>query len=206
MTLRFRGAAALRMRLTLATLAARPLRVDDIRALDSSPGLRDHEASLLRLLEKVTNGTAVEINETGTRLRYRPGIIVGGAGLTHDCGATRGVGYFVEPLILLALWAKKPLAITLRGLTHGGPGAPCVDTLRAVTLPLLKRFGVDPSALELKIVRRGAPPAGGGEVLLRLSPTPALRLSPPAWTDEGMVKRVRGVALCGVVDALRNSA
>ena len=32
---------------------------------DAAPGLRDHEACLLRLLEKVTNGTVVEINETG---------------------------------------------------------------------------------------------------------------------------------------------
>jgi RNA 3'-terminal phosphate cyclase-like protein len=38
------------------------LRVDDTRA----PGLRDYEMSLLRLLEKVSNGTVVEINETGT--------------------------------------------------------------------------------------------------------------------------------------------
>jgi hypothetical protein len=39
--------------------------VDDIRVDDAAPGLRDYEASLLRLLEKVTNGTVVEINETG---------------------------------------------------------------------------------------------------------------------------------------------
>jgi hypothetical protein len=30
-----------------------------------SPGLQDYEASFLRLVEKVTNGCSVEINETG---------------------------------------------------------------------------------------------------------------------------------------------
>lgn len=39
--------------------------MDDIRVDDAAPGLRDYEASLLRLLEKVSNGTVVEINETG---------------------------------------------------------------------------------------------------------------------------------------------
>lgn len=41
--------------------------MDDLRVDDPSPGLRDYEANLLRLLEKVTNGTLVEINETGAR-------------------------------------------------------------------------------------------------------------------------------------------
>jgi RNA 3'-terminal phosphate cyclase-like protein len=81
--------------------------VDDIRVDDAAPGLRDHEASLLRLLEKVSNGTVVEINETGTRLRYAPGVVTGGAGHEHDCGTARAIGYFLEPLVCLALFAKK---------------------------------------------------------------------------------------------------
>jgi hypothetical protein len=40
--------------------------VDDIRVNDQNPGLRDYEASLLRLLDKLSNGMAVEINESGT--------------------------------------------------------------------------------------------------------------------------------------------
>jgi RNA 3'-terminal phosphate cyclase-like protein len=32
--------------------------VDDIRASDQNPGLRDYEASLLRLLDKLSNGLA----------------------------------------------------------------------------------------------------------------------------------------------------
>jgi RNA 3'-terminal phosphate cyclase len=92
------GAQSLRYRLVLAHVSGRTLRcvcwlacgsvsspagaspdsapfcrVDDVRVDDSSPGLVDYEASLLRLLEKVTNGTVVEINETGTRARLEGG-------------------------------------------------------------------------------------------------------------------------------------
>lgn len=63
--LKFQGCQAFRQRLVCATLSGRPIRIDDIRADDESPGLRDFEASFLRLLEKVTNGCKVEINETG---------------------------------------------------------------------------------------------------------------------------------------------
>ncbi|GAQ89366.1 RNA 3'-terminal phosphate cyclase [Klebsormidium nitens] len=192
MALRMRGAQSFRQRLVCATLAGTPFRIDEIRASDSNPGLRDFEANLLRLLEKVTNGCVVEINETGTRLRYKPGVIVCGGGLVHDCGTSRGIGYFLEPLILLALFAKKNLQIVLRGVTNGlqDPG---VDTFRTTTLPLLRQFGVSTDGLELRIVKRGAPPLGGGEVMLKV-PVVGASLQAVNWTDEGMVKRIRGVA------------
>jgi RNA 3'-terminal phosphate cyclase-like protein len=43
-------------------------------------------------------------------LRYVPGVIAGGAGLEHDCGTERGIGYFLEPLVCLALFGKKARA------------------------------------------------------------------------------------------------
>ena len=63
--LRFRGSQCFRQRMVCATIAGKPIRIDDIRADDESPGLRDYEASLLRLIEKITNGCIIEINETG---------------------------------------------------------------------------------------------------------------------------------------------
>ena len=68
--LKFKGCQHFRQRLVCSTLSGRPIRIDDIRAADpESPGLRDFEASFLRLLEKLTNGCIVEINETGWYLR-----------------------------------------------------------------------------------------------------------------------------------------
>ena len=63
--LKFKGAQQLRQRLVFATLSSRAVQISDIRVADQSPGLRDFEACLLRLLEKVTDGCTVEINETG---------------------------------------------------------------------------------------------------------------------------------------------
>jgi len=198
--------------------------VDDIRVDDQSPGLRDYEASLLRLLEQVSNGTVVEINETGapcgggtqrrlrrqrragTRLRYVPGVMTGGAGLVHECGTARGSGYFLEPLVCLALFGKKvrsrrgcaaaaltraqPLSCTLRGVTNCEEDA-SVDSWRMATVPLLRRAGAE--GLELTLVRRGLRPAGGGEVQLRV-PVLARLPAPLRWTQAGLVRRVRGVA------------
>ena len=57
----------------------------------TTPGLRDYEAGFLRLVDKLTSGCQVEINETGTRLRYRPGMISGGT-VEHECGGERAIG------------------------------------------------------------------------------------------------------------------
>ena len=46
----------------------------------------DFEASFLRLIEKITNGCGIKINETGTKVSYKPGVLVGGIGHSHDCG------------------------------------------------------------------------------------------------------------------------
>lgn len=52
----------------------------------------------------------------GTKLKYKPGIVMGGRNLVHDCGVSRSIGYFLEPLLLLGLFAKKPLSIRLQGM------------------------------------------------------------------------------------------
>ena len=53
---------------------------------------------------------------TGTAILLKPGIISGGP-VSHECPLSRSIGYFLEPIIMLAPFAKKPLQLTLRGIT-----------------------------------------------------------------------------------------
>lgn len=78
----------------------------------------EFEAGFLRLLEKVTNGSHVEISYTGTSVLYRPGVIAGGV-VIHDCGTARPIGYFLEGILCLAPFGKKELNLTLKGITTG---------------------------------------------------------------------------------------
>lgn len=189
-TLRYRGSNFLRQRLCLATISGRSIVITDIRPQDEQPGLRDYEASFVRLLDKLCDGSDISIDETGTVLRYRPGQIVGGSGIAHSCPPSRSLVYFLEGLLLLAPFAKSPVGVRLRGVTNGGPDPSC-DTFRTATLPLMAKFGISED-LVFKIVKRGALPKGGGEVVLNC---PILKkLGPTELLDEGKVKRVRGVA------------
>jgi RNA 3'-terminal phosphate cyclase-like protein len=186
--LKFRGCAHFRQRVVCATLTGRAIYVCDIRKDDDAPGLRDFEASFLRLVEKMTNGCSIEVNETGTGFKYRPGILVGGRS-QHDCGTSRAMGWFIEGILPLCPFAKNPVDVTFTGITNDDVDLG-VDTLRSVTLPLLKHFGLPD--LTLKIKKRGAPPQGGGEVQFGC---PIVReLNPINLTDPGLVRRIRGVA------------
>ncbi|XP_009107405.1 probable RNA 3'-terminal phosphate cyclase-like protein [Brassica rapa] len=186
---RLKGSQSFRQRLLLATLSSTPIIIDEIRADDMIPGLLRHEMSLLRLFETVSDDCVVEVNETGTRLKYKPGIVMGGKNLVHSCALTRSMGYYLEPLLVLGLFGKKPLSIRLKGVTDD-PKDLSVDTVRNATLHILKRFGVPSEGLDLKIEARGVAPEGGGEVLLTVPNVQSL--TAVQWVEEGMVKKIRG--------------
>ena len=188
--LKFEGANFFRQRLVLATLSSKSVRIESIRSEDETQtGLTVYEASFLRLLEKLTNGCSIEISHTGTTVTYHPGTIIGGS-IRHECPTERAVGYFLEPLIALAPFAKIPLDIVLTGITNDNVDV-SVDLIRTLLLPQLRRFGVG-DKVELKVTKRGAPPLGGGEVLFRCGNV--RQLTPCLFVDKGHIKRIRGIA------------
>ncbi|KAH7889427.1 18S rRNA biogenesis protein, partial [Phlebopus sp. FC_14] len=188
-TVSYSGHQYLRQRLVLSILSGKAVRVDKIRSEDKNPGLRDYEVSLLRLLEKTTNGTVIEISVTGTAILLKPGIISGGP-VTHDCPLSRSIGYFLEPLVMLAPFSKKPFQLTLRGITTDDKDL-SVDLIRTVTLPHLQLFGVS-DGLELRVQKRGSPPEGGGEIQF-LCPV-VRQVKTLNFVEPGKIKRIRGIA------------
>lgn len=68
-----------------------------------------------------------------------------------------------------------------------------MDIIRTVLLPQLEKFGIEEN-VELKITKRGAPPLGGGEVIFNCCSV--RQLKPVQFTEEGRIKRIRGIAYC----------
>lgn len=64
-SMKLRGSRNLRMRLLLSTLSLKPITVHDIRSEVTPPGLSPHEISLIRLLDKISDGCVVQIDDTG---------------------------------------------------------------------------------------------------------------------------------------------
>ncbi|KAL4713198.1 hypothetical protein ACJJTC_002944 [Scirpophaga incertulas] len=187
--LAYKGSNFFRQRLLLSTLSGRAVKIEDIRSSHDDPGLREYEVNLIRLLDKVTNGTRVELSETGTSVYFQPGILIGGQ-VTHSCCTQRGIGYYLEVLLALGPFCKEPLNAILQGVTHSNLDV-SVDKVKTAALPILLKFILVDDGLELKVVRRGAPPLGGGEIVFRCPVRRHLR--PLQWTKWGLVKRIRGI-------------
>uniref|UniRef100_A0A672K353 RNA 3'-terminal phosphate cyclase-like protein n=1 Tax=Sinocyclocheilus grahami TaxID=75366 RepID=A0A672K353_SINGR len=162
----FEGCCCFRQRLVLSTLSGKRVKIRNIRSKDDNPGLR------------------------GTVLFYQPGLLYGGS-VEHECNIQRSVGYYLEALLMLAPFMKTPLRAVLKGVTND-PADPSVDLLKVTAIPLMKKFGIDGDGLEIKVLKRGMAPAGGGEVLFTCPVRCSMK--PVHLTEPGKIKRIRGTA------------
>ncbi len=187
-----RGAAYFRYRLAMATLTGTKIKIKEIRSEEVNPGITEYEADFIRLLQKVTDGSMVKINRTGTKLKYKPGLITNNNGLpvVHECKKSRCISYYLEGLLPLVLFGKAPVNISLQGVTNDATEV-SVDTFRSIVPNILTQFGLEETAI-IDIEERGIYPDGGGKVSMRC---PIVNLLESVnLTEEGKVKRIRGVA------------
>ncbi|KAH8074680.1 RNA-3'-phosphate cyclase [Aureococcus anophagefferens] len=152
-----RGAKDLRSRLVLATLARKKLEIGGIRADDESPGLRKEEASFVRLMDKLTSGSRIEINETGTTLRYAPGFLAGGS-VEHDC--SRSGAPSAGSSTPCSRWRPSaPRRWSSRSSARPAATARAAAPAPSAALPLLKAFGVEDCGV--RVAPRGRRARGG---------------------------------------------
>ncbi|ETO28242.1 RNA 3'-terminal phosphate cyclase family protein [Reticulomyxa filosa] len=206
---RFEGSTLFRHRLVLATLTHKSIEIDNIRLHGSAdesgsdekneadketrnkPGITDYELNFLRLLDRITNGSYIEINETATNVKYIPGTLTGCTKhIIHQCSLNRGVTYWLEPLLYLLPFSKEQTnVITLQGTTYHELDV-SIDVIRGVLLPIIKRqFGM--TDIRIQLTRRSLPPSGGGEVTITIPIVKQLRTID--MLDVGMIKRIRGL-------------
>jgi RNA 3'-terminal phosphate cyclase-like protein len=211
------GAVQFRQRLIVSLLSHRPLLIRNIRCNDlQHPGLKDYEASFLRLLDAITNGTKMEINASGTQLKFHPGTLLGGE-YEHVCPDTRSIGWFLEGILPLGPFGKEPLIITFMGITNGCCEMdPSPDYWQRSALPLFSHFGMGSSSNDtadqdmdhgiqpqIKVLHRAAAPIsdGKGQVLFQC-PIVRSQLQSIDLVDAGKIKRIRGtVTSCKIVSS-----
>lgn len=161
------GGQIARMAVALAAVTRTPIRLTRIRAKRPKPGLAAQHLTALRAVAALAGGDIEGLALGATGVTFRPGPIEGGD-MRFDVGTAGSVTLLVQALLPALLAARRASTVRLVGGTDVR-GAPPLDYLRFVLLPLLARFGVD---ARIRCVRRGYYPRGGGEIELAVRPAP----------------------------------
>lgn len=190
--LKFEGSNYFRLKIAYSLLLNKEIEITDIRSSSVNPGLTKYEISFLNLVSKITNGTKITINKTGTGLSFVPGTITNNYGdeFTFDCDKSRCISYYAEGLIPISLFGKESLHIVLQGITNNSIDN-SVDSFKSSTCVLLQKLVVG-DTVQFDILGRGVEPNGVGKC--RFKCPIITNIAPFDWVEVGRVKRVRGIA------------
>ncbi|WP_192560320.1 RNA 3'-terminal phosphate cyclase [Pseudomonas allokribbensis] len=160
------GGQVLRSALSLSMVTGRAFRIERIRAKRSRPGLlRQHLTAVMAAAQVC--GARTQGAELGSQaLSFEPGPIRGGE-YRFAIGTAGSCTLVLQTLLPALLRAPQASRVWISGGTHN-PLAPPTDFLTRSWLPLLRRMGAE---VDLKLLRHGFVPAGGGEIEATVQPS-----------------------------------
>lgn len=159
------GGALVRVALALSTLTGKEFKVINIRSGRPEPGLKAQHLSAIKILKDICKAKTNEIDLGTPELFYSPQEIKSGK-YEIDIGTAGSISLLLQAVILPCLFAPGKVTLKVKGGTCGKWQA-SVDYLKEVLLPQVQRFA---EKMELKIIKRGYYPQGGGEVILEINP------------------------------------
>jgi RNA 3'-terminal phosphate cyclase (ATP) len=186
------GGRLLRTAVALAAITGRPITVENIRAKRPKPGLAPQHVAAVSAVTALCDARVDGLALRSTALAFAPGRLHGGE-FHFDVGTAGSVTLVSQALLPALVACIEPCAVTVTGGTDVR-GAPPLDYLRRIMLPLLAHMGVRAT---LVARRRGYYPRGGGEIVLSVVPS---RLQPVAFVEPGAVCRVGGIAHVATID------
>lgn len=181
------GGQILRTSVALSAVTESPLRVINIRANRSNPGLRAQHVNAINAVAELCNARVKTVDTGSKEIGFYPGKIKGG-NFNVDIGTAGSITLLLQAFMIPAAFADKRVRIRIRGGTDVR-WSPPIDYLRYVTLPVLEKFNY---RAEIELGRRGYYPKGGGRVKATIHPIEELR--PVEMVDWGNIKAAGGVA------------
>jgi RNA 3'-terminal phosphate cyclase (ATP) len=173
----------------IAAIFKQDIKIFNIRARRSKPGLRPQHLTAVRAVADITGGT-IEGGEVGAgEIVFKPGDGVGGGTFRWDIG-TAGSTTMLGMTVLPAAFRVRD---TLRCIVTGGliqDFAPSYFHMRHVLAPVLHQMGI---SLRLKMVRPGYVPTGEGILEIEIDPV-RKPIKPLSLCDQGRVESIDGIA------------
>lgn len=180
------GGQIVRTATSLSAFTLEPVRIFNIRAGRSNPGLRPQHVKGVETLAKLCDADLEGADVGSEELKFFPSTMKC-RDLEIDIGTAGSVTLLLQSLMFPAAHCGEEMELEITGGTDV-KWSPPFDYLKHVLLPILKEHGY---RVEIDLERRGYYPKGGGRVVFRAEPS---SLEEFDLTDRGKIKGIRGIS------------
>ena len=184
------GGQLLRYSVALSALTGEPIRVFNIRAKRSNPGLRPQHMTAIRLISKMVNAEVKGLRVGSMSIEFIPKTKVKGGRYEIDVGTAGSVSLVLQATLPVAIFADSPLKIRLIGGTSVR-WSPPVPYLQNILIPLISKFG---PTIKIKLIKRGFYPRGKGIVEVEINPVEELIAN--NFTPWSKLISIEGISYC----------
>ena len=164
------GGQILRTSLALAALLRQPVKIDNIRANRSQPGLKTQHLAGVLALARIMDAEVKGAHKHSTSLVFVPHTIKSGR-YRFEISTAGAASMLFGAVLPALLFAPQPSKVIITGGTHV-PFSPPFHYLDKVFLPGLQKLG---GIVDLELVRWGFYPKGGGEIRAHVKPCRGLQ-------------------------------
>ena len=180
------GGQIIRTAVALSALTQKPVKIINIRKKRKNKGLGHQHVSAVKAVKKLCNAEVHGLRVGSEELTFIPSKL-SPKDFTIDIGTAGSISLIIQTLLPLSLGINKKFTVRIKGGTDV-KFAPPIDYEKNVTLKILRDFGV---LAELKVLKRGFYPEGGGEVIFELKPSKVKRFDLIEHSDS---REVGGIA------------
>lgn len=179
------GGQILRTSVALSALTKTPIKIINIRKKRKNPGLRAQHISAIKAVGKLCDAEIKGLSIGSKEIEFKPKEI-SDKKFSIDIGTAGSIPLVLQSLLIASIYNNVEVEIT------GGTDvkfAPSIDYAKFVTLPILKKIGIN---AEIEILKRGYYPKGGGRVRAVIKKTDKFKRV--NFTEKGKISEIYGIS------------
>ena len=180
------GGAMVRVAIALSAVTGKEVKIDNIRANRSNPGLRAQHLTGIKAVGGLCNAEISGAEIHSKEIEFAPDKIQARK-INVDVGTAGSITLVLQALMVPAIFADDRVKVKITGGTDV-KWSPPIDYLRFVTLPVLQKFGYDG---KVGVERRGYYPKGGGKIVAEFGPSELAEIN---LTERGKILSAAGIS------------
>jgi len=187
------GGQIVRTALALSTLTQKAFRVKNIRKGRKDAGLKAQHVHCIKALQELCNAKSEGATLGSSELTFYPGQVKKRK-LEVDIGTAGSITLLLQALLMPCFFAKNQVKLTIKGGTNVAWSMPA-EYLQGVLAPQLRKYC---EKLDIKIMKRGYYPKGGGIIEITVKPKYSLEELSKAQvinlTEQHHLMHIKGIS------------